>query len=123
MNQEQIKILEDAADVMRVLLDLVETATCERYTDEIRLKAAAEICELSSPCTVQRFRRARETFRTIANARTDRNPSKYRMTGSGFDKRGNDKDAIIREASKLHGVFVLWTWCGRQWRNTETFTF
>lgn len=71
MTQEQAVKLENAADVMRVLMDFVTTATCERYTDAIRINAAQELCEMSSPNTFKMFENVREVFRSIANARTD----------------------------------------------------
>ena len=49
----------------------------------------------------------------------------YRIIGiSGhYDKRGADKDQLIREASLRNGVFTLWGWNGKQWKRIEVFIF
>jgi len=50
----------------------------------------------------------------------------YRMTDyahSRYDRRGNDRDSLIREASKQVGCFVLWAWNGKQWTQEESFLF
>ena len=57
------------ANILRVLLDLVTAATDERNDDESRLRAAEEIAELSGH--YKTFAAVRETFRDIANHRTD----------------------------------------------------
>jgi len=50
--------------------------------------------------------------------------NKYRMTGGiNFDQKCDCKDTLIKIASRYKGCFVLWTWNGKQWKNTETFLF
>ncbi len=48
---------------------------------------------------------------------------KYRMMGlSGtHDKKSNDKDRLIKEASNHTGLFTLWQWSGKQWQLIESF--
>lgn len=49
----------------------------------------------------------------------------YRIIGvSGhYDKKSNNQDILIKEASTHKGVFTLWAWNGRQWIKQETFIF
>jgi hypothetical protein len=53
------------------------------------------------------------------------NYARYRMIGiSGhYDKRTNNKEDLIADASKHTGVFTLWSWSGRIWNKVETFIF
>jgi hypothetical protein len=69
MSETQIRSLEDRADNLRFVLDLVASAMDERLPDSEREMAAERIMENS-----QLFRtmcEARETFRDVANLRTD----------------------------------------------------